>query len=270
MNPAIVMALAVALGATAPAQAGSDPISEVVEAPSWSDVSGAVQNASKVLLITDLDNTVMEPAQEIGSDQWYRYLVRKALAEGESQDAAIDKALALWVRVQLNTNVAPTESGLPEILEALQARGPRTMGLTARPVNLAERTIQELNSVGVAFHIAPPAPGFSWPEAAYRDGVLFVGAKANKGEVLRHFLAASREAGYWPDRIIFVDDLMKNVTDMQAAVKDLGIDFYGFRYGMADAKVRGFDAEIADFELGCFDRYGRIVSDESARLGKCF
>jgi hypothetical protein len=53
---------------------------------------------SDTLVIFDLDNTVMMPAQTLGGEEWYDYLVTRYSDElkkrGESDAAAKSKAIA--------------------------------------------------------------------------------------------------------------------------------------------------------------------------------
>src|SRR5688572_16340760 len=69
----------------------------VVEINKMADITAHVTEQTWVVF--DLDNTVMEPVQTLGSDQWFDHMV-KTLGN-------LDKAVEVWSRVQSETLMQP-------------------------------------------------------------------------------------------------------------------------------------------------------------------
>lgn len=195
---------------------------------------------SKTLFVVDIDNTLLEPSQNLGSDQWYRYLLRRYQDRGLAAPLARDKAIAVWNRVQDRIKVRPVEPGTPRLLRAQQDRGVCTLGLTSRSVSIARRTLEQLASIGVRLH-RRPCPG---AHRLLRHGVLFAGEGNDKGALLVRFLR-----GHRPARVVFVDDRQENVDDVARALERAAIPAIVFRYTAVDARVRAFEADLADPEL---------------------
>jgi FMN phosphatase YigB (HAD superfamily) len=191
----------------------------------------------KTWVVFDLDNTVMEPTQTLGSDQWFDYLVK--------QTGSVEQAIELWESVQAHTRMQPVEEGTPILIQRLQARGYKVFALTARPQSLNSVTVKQLASLGVRF-----------------SKIVSIGPTSNKGDTLLNELS---QAEVLPPRVVFVDDKQKHVKNVEEALDTAGIDNIEFRYGAADPKVRAFNAKIAAIQLRHFQNTGIIISDSQAR-----
>jgi hypothetical protein len=129
------------------------------------------------------------------------------------------------------------------------------MALTARTLDIAERTIAQLKSIHIQFDghslqdkdLKIPASELgSKDDALFTRGVLFVGETNNKGKVLAHFLD---QLHYHPEKIVFVDDKRKHVDAVEAALAKVGVPYIGFRYGALDKKVKAYNelmSEVTD------------------------
>ena len=200
------------------------------------------------LLVLDLDNTLIEPEGNLGSDQWFYFLVRKFRArDGMSPAEAEHRAMEEWNRVQPSLQIRAVEADAARIIRSAQDRGFATLGLTARTPEIAQTTFAQLRKIGV--HLARrtiPAREFALPGAhpiLFREGVLFVGESNKKGRVLMDFL---KRTGAHPARVLFVDDKRRHVKDVDREMRNAGWPCISFRYGAADAKVARFNAETRD------------------------
>lgn len=214
---------------------------------------------SQTLLVFDLDNTVMEPLQTLGSDQWFKYLL--------SQGQTLSEALSVWEEVQKVTAMRPVETITPEIIADEQNLGVQVMALTARPADLAETTENQLMSIGVSFQKESPNShgwtGTGENAATYIHGIEYIGPSLSKGDALMSFLNSN---GLHPSRVVFVDDTSKHDETVNVALDHAKIENYEFRYGADDAKVAAFDAQIAAIELEVFKNSGGLlISDSQAR-----
>ncbi len=214
------------------------------------------------LIVFDLDNTLIEPVQTLGSDQWYYHLVSALRATGRDERAAHTEANNIWNRVQLSTEVRPVESDTPERVRALQARGLRVMALTARSEDVSGPTERQLRSVG--YQLSTAAFGVNQvvldaaARAIYRGGILYVGEHASKGEALLAFLDLQ---AYRARHVVFVDDKEKHARSVDAALTARGIPVVSVRYGAADARVKAFDPRVADLQ---YRAWSRLLSDAEA------
>jgi hypothetical protein len=232
-----------------------------IEIQSFEESYAELKSASVVIF--DIDNTILRPIQTLGSDQWYGYRVQTHLDAGLELNQAISKAVREWTSVQMKTQVQLTESNIPEIFAWLRQLGVPVLGLTARPLELIEKSIQQLASVQVRFdnnairggtiNVRAPDP------ARFDRGILFVGPKNNKGSVLRDFLS---QIAFSPRKIAFLDDKEKHIVNVEKALEGSGIEYSGFRYGRMDAWVKSFDAALAEKQWDHFTRTGELLSDE--------
>jgi len=205
---------------------------------------------NETFLIYDLDNTLIEPVQSYGSDQWFEGMVAKLGTQGKSEAEAVDEILPLWVKIQkviLSKTVEPSTS---EVFSKSRGASKYLMAMTSRPVELQDTTRAQLKGLGIRFSMVTPA-GSSFDTkvdggtSAYRDGIYFLGAHKNKGHGLVAFLEKTQLK---PKRIVFVDDKVRHVTSVNASLKDSGIEHEELRYGAADAKVKAFRMDVADEE----------------------
>lgn len=228
---------------------------EIREIKSMAEAFGEVQAGD--LIVLDIDNTIYQPAQVLGSDQWFLQQVENYKSQGLSADQALEQGIQDARLVHELTKVHAVQNINPLYIRRAQRDGFRVMALTARPVNWKEITRAQLNSV----HVNLNNEGLSYSEGVdveYHQGVLFVGPRSNKGLVLKRFL----EQTHLPaKRLIFVDDRTKHVENMEAAFLDSGLPNLNFRYGFIDPVVAAFNPELADLEWNFFKQTGRLLTD---------
>jgi Protein of unknown function (DUF2608) len=210
---------------------------EIREIKSMSEIISSIDD--ETLLVFDLDNTLIEPEGNLGSDQWYRYLIRKYVEiDGLSEKDANAKAMKLWNKVQWIIKIKVVENDTPMLIKqqqdpATKIRPRKIMGFTARTPGIADKTLQQLESIGVRFqgrsavHDKDVELRFA-DVAQFKQGVLFVGEMNDKGKSLLQFL---RRINYTPKKIVFVDDRLKNVESVKKALATTKITHIEFRYG---------------------------------------
>ena len=216
---------------------------EVREIASMKEIEPAL--APGTLLVFDIDNTLLSPVGNIGSDQWYYYLA-KAIARDEPalDEAAVQaKADDIWTRTLDRVKVKPVEELTPALVHAQQARGLQVMALTARAESDAPATFRQLAAIGVDLTVnAVHAGDLRDAGGFFSHGVLFVGEGVDKGRFLADFL---RRIALKPARVVFADDKPHHARNVDAALGGAGIPVIAFRYGAADARVRAFN-EVMD------------------------
>lgn len=225
------------------------------------------------LLIFDLDNTIIMPAQTLGGEEWFDYLVEKyvakAVSAGTKPDTAkllaLRQALEEWNAVQEVTQSIPVEKNAPAVVAEAQRSGVKTMALTARPPELKKKTFEQLQAAGFALHAnAHHREAFDLKGAMptrHENSVVFVNAGNNKGDILVQYLQTT---GNLPKKIVFVDNKLKHVEAVQKALQQAAVkvDYVGCRHGATDAKIAAFDKNIADTQHRYF---GKILDDAAAK-----
>lgn len=212
---------------------------EMREIKTMADVVPAI--ATGTLLVLDIDNTTLEPTGQLGSDQWYYYLIKAFQRdEGIGADAAEMKAVAAWTKTLPKVRVKPVETLTPDFIRTQQKRGIKVMALTARGPEDEQATFAQLKAVGVDYSINPPVKkDLKTPNnGSFKRGVFFQGEGPSKGETLLAFIKAN---GLKPARVVFVDDKLKHATSVEKVLREGGVSVITFRYGAADAKVKFFN-----------------------------
>lgn len=218
---------------------------EVVEIKSMKEIQPKLEPGT--LVVFDIDNTLVEPVGNIGSDQWYYYLV-KAVARDDAKltpEQAEEKAAEIWTRTLGTVAVKPVEELTPAFIKHIQSRGLKTMALTARGREDVAATFAQLKAIGVDL-AAKPVHGKDHEAADkgfYSRGVFFAGEGPDKGVALVRFLKA---IGLAPKAVVFVDDKPHHARNVDAALTAAGIPVASFRYGAADAKVAAFNAVMGE------------------------
>ncbi len=213
------------------------------------------------LVIFDIDNTIIEPVQTLGSDQWFGHRISHWSDQGLEPDEAVEKALSEWMAVQNITKVKLVEPETARIIKHLQDRGFTVMGLTTRGLGMSTRTNEQLKSVGVHLETTAPTKDdvFFMNERGVlmRGGTLFT-ANTHKGEALFKFLD---KINVEPKMILFINDKRSHIVPMKETASKRGVPFIGLRYNYLDEKVKNLNAELTDIQ---FEHFGRILSDEEA------
>jgi len=238
---------------------------DVVEIRSMTEAPFHVLGASDVAVF-DLDNTIIEPLQSLGSDQWGSYQGKRFREMGFPDARATEASVAMFAEVQVKSSVRLVEPDTARIIRELQDRGVTVLGLTARPLVIVDRTLAQLASVGVNLDRRPVASGDFFVDvyrtARFKGGVLFVGEN-NKGEMLKAIY--SQLGRDLPPVVKFFDDKRYHVENMDAALSGTGVRHTSYRYGAADPRVKSFDPVLGDYQWGVFKATGQILSDEEAR-----
>lgn len=147
----------------------------------------------------------------------------------------LEKALLLRSRVLLETRWELVDEKIPAVIHDLQNNKVRTIALTAvRTNSLGQITdpmqwrVDSLRELGVNFKWPTPLDKQVWEDnTGYLDGVVGTGGQ-RKGTVLLRFLD---KAKFKPRTVVFIDDKLDNVENVQEACKRIGIEnFYGFQF----------------------------------------
>ncbi len=205
------------------------------------------ESPKRTLLVLDIDDTLLTSTGFFGSDSWYEWQA-KTLQPGDP-----DKLACLFDVISLNYETGgqqPTQSDGPALVNAITVD---KLMLTSRNPLYRGGTLRTLRDAGYAL----PAPlggqagGRSWnwrkapgareSEVEYDQGI-FMTSGQDKGLVLLDLL---QRLGQRYQRVVLVDDGHKNIDNMQAALRDAGIDYLGLHYTRVDKTLRPADVEAA-------------------------
>ena len=199
------------------------------------------------LVVFDLDNTVIRPKNNLGSDQWYYYLVSRLGKKYKiSRAEAHAKAEEIWNKTQLLIKTQAVESITPNIIKAISGQ---VLALTARSHECSQITRLQLANIGVNFNTNYYSENFLKldSKAYYNGGILFQGEANNKGQVLVEFL---KQINKKPQKILFIDDKIKHVENMHKALEEWGgVTHIEYRYANTDHQVQAFNEDVANAEL---------------------
>lgn len=206
------------------------------------------------LVVTDLNHVLMETVEPLGSDHWAAHEVKRRMKEnGEGKLEVLHKMVPMWHHILMQSEFKAVEPTTAGVIRQLQRQGNRVVGLTARYIELAYPTIQQLQSIGIDLSLHSLADldhevegGYA---AKYLEGVIFVGLKNDKGETLVRLL---EQLDHHPKKILFIDDKEKNLHSVAKACEKRGIGFTGLRYGVLDADGESFDPTATKIELDAF------------------
>jgi hypothetical protein len=205
----------------------------------------------KVLVVLDIDNTLLAMEQDLGSDQWYYW--QQALA-GEDPCSAllVDDRLAVQGALFYASAMRPTQPDAALQVRRMQDAGLRVIALTARGADYRLQTFRELRRNDFSlWNTAWPSPtghaeqftpaGFTRP-VHYEDGVLFA-AGQDKGVALQALL--ERSGAERPVLILMVDDKRANLQQVMQAFSWSATKVHAWHYTREQPVVDAFDPAAA-------------------------
>ena len=71
------------------------------------------------LVLFDLDNTLIEPVQELGSPQWFDSRINIDISKGYEPKQALIKTYDDWLKIQVMTEVKTVEKDTKEIFDKI-------------------------------------------------------------------------------------------------------------------------------------------------------
>ena len=243
LTPLLLAALLTACSA-APLRAPGPARSEVRQTADLAAIAPALAESSKrTLLVLDIDDTLLTSAGFFGSDTWYEW--QKTLAADDP-----GKVPCLFDVIALNYETGsqqPTQPDGPALVNALAVD---KLLLTSRNPLYRGGTLRTLHEAGYTLpaSLGASPEGRSWdfrktpdarPVRVVYDQGLFMTTGQDKGRVLLDLL---QRLHLRYDRVVLVDDGEKNIANMQAALRNAGIDYLGLHYTRIDKTV---DAEEA-------------------------
>jgi len=205
----------------------------------------------QVLVVLDIDNTLLAMEQDLGSDQWYSW---QEDLEGENpcSPLLVGDRLEVQGALYFASAMRPTQADAAKQVARMQEAGLKVIVLTARGPGFRLATFRELRRNGFNFwpNAWPPQQGFPEPftpeggtrPAVYEDGVIFA-AGQDKGSTLKSVLDLSGQP--YPALIVMADDKQSNLNQLMSAFSWSGTKVHAWRYTREDDTVEAFDPDKA-------------------------
>lgn len=148
-----------------------------------------------------------------------------------------------------------------DIINILQEKSIKTIALTRFLVGKKDQTpalhhlrIKQLFSHGIDFsksfsdidRIIFNQFSYENRYPVFEKGVLFTTYATTKDKLLKAFF---EEINWYPNKVIMIDDSLKNLNQVEQELKKLNIPFTGFEYKAAENFPAFFDKEIAEFQM---------------------
>lgn len=200
---------------------------------------------SRTLVVFDIDNTLLEASQQLGSVAWADYMVADFERKGISHREAMEIESVLWTAIQPHIAVRPVDPETVQVLNQIHKQKSSILCLTSRTPQELDHTLSQLNSIGIAFT---------------SENILFCTPHRLKSEALLAFL---HQCKLHPDGVIFIDDKYSHVCDVHRGLEEKGIFCMGLRFNGADRQHLEFDPRIAEIQWRAFPHH---LPDEVARM----
>ena len=208
--------------------------------------------SQRILLVFDIDNTLLTMPQFLGSDQWFNYHAGLISAGKDTDFSKFEELIAAQTALFSLASMKPTQDDVGNLIDQANSHGVDVFLLSARGPDLYSATKRELSRNRIAFTVPQacsfvicslggsygdaeirraigafggrPAPS-PYREIVIRDGIMLVSGQ-DKGTMLRVLLAAIPAGTY--KKIIFVDDTQKNIDSVAASGIPLTLSLYHY------------------------------------------
>lgn len=209
-------------------------------------------DAAQILMVYDFDNTLMAMNQDLGSDQWYNWQ-SDLIKQSKFKDAVAKTRGELFdihYKIFSLSRMHLVQPEIPQIVKDIQNMKIKSLILTSRGPGLRYDLELEMDETGMNFRDSSIGPVGGYPgsflpegiesprEISFADGIV-MGSGQNKGKILKAIL---KKTDTKFKTIIFLDDTLKNIENMENELKDQ-VDLYTFYYTHEEANVKRFEKD---------------------------
>ncbi len=249
---------------------------QIIETPNLKSCLAAAETQSSqfspndVLYVFDIDNTVLELKQNLGSVQWFRWQ-RELIEKGEPQyrvATTIESLLSKQAWIYQMAATKTPESQMADALLDLQKAGHPVMFHTSRNTDVRGPTERELKLNFLIPLLKTVGPMNGYPgEIGFPDGPanqrkssfqngIFMSAGQDKGRWLTLLLG---KTNFQPKTLVFIDDERKNLEYVEKAFASR-IPFILCRYGKLDEVVSAFNNSNKEIEIELWNTLAEVAS----------
>ena len=207
--------------------------------------------AENVLVVFDIDNTILAMEQGLGADQWYDW--QKDLNTNDKCNLMnVGNRFSVQGALFFASAMRPTQEDAAYQIRTIQNSHAAVIALTSRGQDYRLQTFRELRRNGYNFSysaIGPPGgygesfiPVEDGRESRYEDGV-FLTAGQHKGRMLKALL--QKTGTELPKVIVITDDKQRNLDAVRETFAALEVPVHAWRFTGEDENVEKFDPELA-------------------------
>lgn len=237
---------------------------EIIETSQIESILPAIEQDTLVLF--NIAEVLTDSEMSLGSSSWRTYLRKHA--------PNLHDALT-WLAFDRIPH-KPVEMITPKIIQYLQNREIAVAAFTSRGksewystelkgVDIATENV--LASMNIDFSLSNLPFVFIQMEGNpylehYRKGI-FYSNHMEKGKFLKQLL---EDSGYRPASVVFIDDKLDSLENVEAAMEALGIPFHGFWYTRTKQDRAQFIPMIAHIQLKALIQEHEVLSDLEAQI----
>jgi len=218
-----------------------------------------------ILVVFDIDNTLLAMEQGMGSDQWYDW--QKHLSEKDQCNPRnVGDRFAVQGALYFVSAMRLTQADGADQVRAIQDQDVTVIALTSRGMDYQLQTFRELrrNHLNFSYSAFGPAGGYdesfmpveNGRLSLYEDGV-FLTSGQHKGQMLYALL--EKTGTRLPGVIVMADDKQKNLDAVKETFSALGVPVHAWRYTGEDDNVRAFNPDLADSQWSSIDEALRQI-----------
>ncbi|MFZ4715548.1 MAG: DUF2608 domain-containing protein [Bacteriovoracaceae bacterium] len=197
-----------------------------------------------VLIVFDIDNTLLKAKQSLGSDQWFEWEA-EAIKTSSANFRTFEDLLKAQVDFFQLSSMALTENFIPQMVQSLKKNGHSIILLTSRSPDLRSVTEREFQRNNLWFADSSIMGGVphSFIEHPFKNKIsfmngIFMTTGHHKGEALAYLLTKARKHF---KAIVFADDHERHTRRVYETFSNLpNIEVVTFRYSKEDEAVTAF------------------------------
>ncbi len=208
-----------------------------------------LNDPNNTLMLFDLDDVLIANIGHFGGYRWWEKKLTELQQIGLSFEDAVLKLNDFYVKISPHLTYTFIEPSTPLVFNTIKKKGITIIGLTGRAQGSAHLTHNTLKELGLHFQSPLPVEdnliNHGTISFQYHNGIIYCNGTC-KGAALHEVLT---RASYHPKKIVFLDDVKKNLTDVQEKLKNTRpeTNFLGVHYTHINSFTT-FDAVQAEEE----------------------
>lgn len=169
-----------------------------------------VDSVANALIVVDFDETIIHYPCGLGSRQWWESTFNKYFDVHGNYEEADKESLLEWkAKAEVANFVHTDEEGLRQFMDAARSKQCQVICLTARSAVMIDVTESQRDVLNVQFDDLALGPT-QW---VHRNGIHFA-STVSKGKIIAAIFKTTSFK-----KIVFIDDLEKNIRDVQTALE---------------------------------------------------
>lgn len=243
------------------------------------------KHSGKVLMVYDIDDTLMETSSFFGGDTWYNWQRGRSITHKNGETVTINTESVLscpFSKMGVFFDLGeshPVEKTTVETVNKLQQKFD-TLVLTSRSPDYRSGTQRILKGAGFNFVEASLLPkdhalyykfndGKNARPLSYANGVV-MSSGLNKGRVLRDILTRTNK-NY--DAVFFLDDSYHNIENMKNEWQKDETELFIFHYTHVEKVISNQDVELNNRSKQTFNTFIETAFPNRYKAfneGKCY